>query len=391
MSDFQADAQPAVAPVVGEPAIASTPSEPSLNEIMLEQANRLLADDGDKTKPADPKTNPDNDKAARGHDGKFAKKNDGAAGKSTGELKDVKPEDKKDTPVVPSRPVPQHWAAPSALKEKWSTLPTEVQEAVSTLAAKDRQTISRLGNEIKAFQPYQQVEQKYAGYFKQVGMTPAQVLANNVEWNRLLLTDPERALPALAERIGFDLSRLVPQAQAGQDEVPIDPTVAALRTQNKQLADRLARIEGQQRGIASHLTERERVEAERRADSERAQIQTIRSSIDEFAAKNADFADVEDDVLDLIPILRGKGVPEGELLQTAYERAVMMNPATRDKRINERAEAIAKSRIEPAKRAGQDARTAAAVNVRGSQKNDAIPLTVEQAQAEVLRKHGLIN
>ena len=62
-----------------------------------------------------------------------------------------------------------------------------------------------------------------------------------------------------------------------------------------------------------------------------------------------------------------------------------------EKTLNARLADAVKAKIEPVRKAGEAAKRAATINVRGAPENPAVPLSVKEAQDEVLRRHGMLN
>lgn len=387
-----AGAQPVEAPVTGTPEATPPPAEGS-RESMVALASKLLsapdvgdeplAETGDEApaKPRDPT-------------GKFAKAAD-ASGETEAPAADAdaKPDDAAaKEPPKPVREVPAHWRMTEGQKAKWAEAPPEVQDAVAQMAARDRQTLSRLGNDLR---PFREIEQQHANYFRELGSAPPQVFANFIAWDRAMKADPEKVVPQFLKLYGLDVSRLASgndQPAADPSGLPPDPEVVQLRETTRALQEKIAALERQTGQVTSHLTAQQQADQERQAAAETARLNDFASKVREFAAKHSDFQTLVDsgDLEIEIDVLRARGVPEDQLLEKAYDRAVHANAATREARSKQQSQLAEKAKAEAARKAADAAKRAGAINVRGAPENTAPPANVRDAQHAVLRKHGLI-
>lgn len=337
----------------GAPEKASEPQDEraAMSEAYDKIVAKLDAEEADAA--ADPTEKPAKTTPPKGPDGKFqsTKPKDETAAKAT--------EDQQPTqaPVEPAKPVidaPVSWSA--EMKQKFGTLPPDVQEYVAHRDKETAQVLSRLGNTSKQAEPFFKVAEQHWDYLKSKGLDhPAAAFDRLVQFQRFMDQNPEAAIRRLAEGYGVSLG-----GPEGAERTAPDPQVSRLQ---QQLEDANAQI----------MKLRSTFEAEQQRTVDFQQQQVL-NTIDEFARDKSDWNDVAADVVEMAMLARQQN-PNATiktLLQQAYDRAVWANPKSREARIKAEAERALKERQKKA----TDARGAAAFNVSSA------PVPAGQFQSE---------
>ena len=408
-----APATPAPAPDLATVAANSAPAEgASLHDVQMEAAKALLRELPGNENKAELNLKGERDPST----GKFTKSGTPAPAKldaklpngATGDPSDAQSEDgtKSETDAQPSSPPPAHLAPD--IKAVWSKLPAEAQDAIAARTLDDRKAISRLGNEVKRYEPFVEVANQHREYFERNQAHPASVFNNLMAWNQVLESDPVAHFPKLIETYGVKPAEVqamitalarqhglsVSPTQADDDfSLPPDQNTVALRAeiesikrQNAQLMNRL----GQNEGTVRQFTQTQQAEAEARAEYARAQEESrMSSSVDSFVAtvdKNEfEFLRpyVAAEILKLDPNL-----PEKDVMPTAYANARKALEAVIAPRLSQ----TDKAKQQQAQQASNGkARQIASSNVRGLPPVTPPIASVKDAQNDVLRKYGLAN
>lgn len=216
-------------------------------------------------------------------------------------------------------PVPAGWAADVA--PLFNQAPPRLQQEIHRRETDLRRGLQQATEKAAQVErTWAEVDQELAPYkeaFARNGVTPARVVSQLMSWQRHLDANPEQALEDLARTYGLDL-RQVAESRAQQPQEP--PHIRELRQQVQQLT-----------GLFNQQTE-----AQKQAQQQQAQ-QAILADIQAFANETDASGNpvrpyvehVIDDMLPIMTALRGT-MPTRQLLQTAYEKAVWMNPSTRE-------------------------------------------------------------
>jgi hypothetical protein len=283
---------------------------------------------------------------------------------------------------------PPSWSA--EMKAKWSELPADVQTYVAQRDKETEAAIMQAGQQAKAYEPIEKLIAANQELFARRNVTPAQGLAVLVAAQRSLDADPKAGLAEIARAYGIDLGPALPardasparQTPAGQapaapqageepkpDEAPPDPArlVAALRDEVRQITQRVAAHESRVKA-----QEQEALQA-RNAARERA--------IAAFAADKPYFQEVRP----LIDVLLQSG--QAKELTGAYDMAVNAHPDIRQRIQADQRKAEDEKRAAEARAKADQARRAAAVNVRSTPGGaPANPRTVDETLNEIARR-----
>ena len=383
----------------------------SLHDVQMETAKALLRELPGNEGKAEFNLKTEKDPVT----GKFVGKGDKAgddkpATGASGEDDPAKAESKKspEPDKQPTTEAPAHLAPD--LKAVWSKLPPDAQDAISARTLEDRKAISRLGNTVKAYEPFAEVSNTYREYFERHQTHPGAVFNNLMAWNHALESDPVGQFPKLIETYGAKpaevqaiISALArqhglsvsPTQPNGSDDLslPLDPaTVAmqarfdALERQNQALLARLNNTEGSVRQMSQ--IEQERAEYAR-LQAVQTQESQMSASIDGFKA-TVDATEFEF----LRPYLAAEimkvdsSVPEKDVIPTAYAKARKALEGV----IAPKLSAADKTKQQQAATAAAGtAKRIASANVRGSPPISTPVTSVKDAQNDVLRKFGLVN
>jgi hypothetical protein len=266
-------------------------------------------------------------------------------------------------PVAQSSAIapPVSWSA-----EKLPLFATMRPEAQAYVAERDReatQQISRMGSELKAFEPVREVYQA----LNQWGVPRGREAEVVQSWARAQATldkNPEDGLRWLAQSYGVDLAKLAgqpAQAAAAQplDDLFKDPRVDGLLKEIEAHKQYIQKLGG-------HVQQREQVEQQRMEAEAERQRASLQKEIDEFAKDKPLFRDIESEITHEVALLKAKepGLSVKELIAKGYERAVYANPQTRERVLSEARKAEAdKAQKEAAAKQAQ-AKKLAAMNVR---------------------------
>lgn len=230
----------------------------------------------------------------------------------------------------PAIDYPTSWS--SDYKDKWGTLPPEVQKYVSQREQEASQLISRQGSQLKAYEPLRDVY----GALNQWGVPQgreAEVIQSWARAQQYLDQNPAEGLKWLAQSYGVDLGKLVGQPQQqGQPQNPIDdlfkdPRVDEMQKRFEAAEQQRQALEQQLRQVTGHLSAREQAEMQK-------QTQFIQDQISKFAANAPHFSKLEDEVTKEINFLKTKSEWQGasaqDLLKEAYDRAAYANKEVRE-------------------------------------------------------------
>jgi hypothetical protein len=285
------------------------------------------------------------------------------------------------------------------MKAKWSTLPPDVQTYVAQRDKETHAAITQAGQKLKAFEqqvkdhaPLSQLIEAHADTFRRRGVTPAQGLAVLLEAQRRLDAAPKAGLVEIGRMYGIDLrSFLQPQApspqasqpqavapQSGQppsgeqppaDRAVPDPATAqlveALRAELRQTTQRLAVHES-------------RVNAQEQAESQ-ARSAAVQRAVAAFGEDKPYFAEVKP----LMAALLNGG--QAKDLADAYDMAVNADRDIRLRIQTDQRQAEEEKRAAGARTKADQARRAAAVNVR-SGPAAVNPKTMDDTLNEIARR-----
>jgi hypothetical protein len=290
-------------------------------------------------------------KPDRHPDGKFKSKlPEGAKAQAAEEEADDTDDDSQETKAAapetkeakkPAVEAPKHWS--EKVRAEFAKLDPEAQRELAKETTEMRQNLSRQGRALQELQPVAKVLQEHKALFEQNGVSYDQGIAALLR-AQVALSDPNtarNALLKLAETYNIDLGN----GAEPEDQDWVDPNVTQLRATVEQLQNRLAHYE---RHTAEQMQEQQSAAAT--------------NFVDQFAQGKEDFEALADEIELRVRMYRAAypQAPANEILAKAYEEARALNPATRDKLVNEEIERKAK--------AAEKARKAASLNVASSDK-----------------------
>lgn len=292
---------------------------------------------------------------------------EGAVSDAAPEIKDQNPaETAAEPPKVAAIDPPLSWSAEK--KALWPSLSPDAQAYIAQREGEAHKRISELGQQVKAFEPFQRVYEPLRQAAARSGATPDQALERLLAANDYLERDAAGAIKWLAEAYGVNLSGSQSATPEGGEE---SGEVRALKAE----ISSLKRMVGE---TANKVTARERSEAEKT----RAALDSI---VNDFSKDKADLPEIENDFVAHITAIRQAepDLPHEKVLEKAYEAARWANPNTRakmlaeqDKQRAEKAEAERKKKAEEAKKAGS-------LNVKGTAASPAKKGNWEQTLREV--------
>lgn len=323
-----------VAPVEA-PAAPETPAqstEPSVEEMLGDVYDRA------------------NGEPLRGPDGKFASREPKepetvepeAAAPVKAETNDQNvPDAEKAEPAAPAIDPPVSWSR--EVREKWAAIPPDVQQYIAQRETEAHGQISRLGQQVKALEPVVKTLEQYRPTFERNGMDYARGIDALLAAQAMLDVNPRAAILEIAKTYGVDLGAEPTQSEAG-------PTRETLAMQAK-----IAELERQIAETRTDVVSTKQREAEQRQAA-------LQSEVEAFAKANPYFNDVQDDIAELIPVIRARepGLSERQILQKAYDKAIRINDATFAK-----IEADRKAKeAEAAKQKAAEAKKVSSLNVK---------------------------
>lgn len=278
------------------------------------------------------------------------------------------PKDKASEPaVVPAIAPPNSWSAEQ--KAKWDTLPPETRSYIAEREKDAHAKITQQGNELRAYQPYREINEHIRNQFGVPAGREAEVVVSWARAQQALDANPIEGLKWLAQSYKVDLAQLAGTPQAAKtdaeaiDDLFRDPRLDRVMPEVKSEVNELRQ---QVMGLTRQLQARTHAE-------QTSQAQQVEKIISTFSADKEYWADIEDDVAHEIEVvkLREPHLSYEKILELAYDRALHANPATRAriqedqqrKAVAER-EAQRKAAAEEAAKKAAQAKKVQAMNVR---------------------------
>lgn len=227
----------------------------------------------------------------------------------------------------PVQQVPQELKAPSqwkpAVREKWNSLPREVQEEVLRREHDNLRLIGSVGQKIRLADEVSQHIAPFMETMQARGATPQQFINDVFSTTKVLASgnaqEKAEVVANIVQSYGIDL-KMLDQVLAGRlSAPPPDPRLIEMQRQAQQLQGRVMQYETQKQQQVHH---------------------GAATMLQEFASdpKNEFFDDVRDMMADLIET--GKA----QTLQDAYTASIWANPDTRKILLQREAEQRAASR-----------------------------------------------
>lgn len=272
------------------------------------------------------------------------------------------PQAAQPEPAKPVHEAPLSWSAEA--KAHWAKLPPEAQTYIAQRESEAHKAITTQGERLKSFEPLDEVLSHYKGDFARRGVQPAQALATLFEAQRKLDTNPLDGLVSIGLSYGIDLRPLL-NGQPAQ-VVQQNPDVASIRNE-------IAEVKQQ-------ISARQQQEFAQRAT--RLETQVL-----EFSKDKPYFKDVENDVLDLIPVYqrRHPDASEIDVLSKAYDAAIYANSTVRERILTDQRKADEKKRQEEATARAEEARKSGKVNVRSGTAQPT-PKSMDDTIEEIARR-----
>jgi hypothetical protein len=218
------------------------------------------------------------------------------------------PDAEKAEPAAPAIDPPTSWSR--EVREKWAAIPPDVQQYIAQRETEAHGQISRLGQQVKAFEPVAKSLEQYRPTFKRNGMNYAQGIEALLAAQAMLDANPRAAIHEIARTYGVDLG-----ASDSTESLP-DRRSLAMEAEIAEL----------KRQIAETRTD---VVSNKQREAEQRQA-ALQSEVEAFAKANPYFNEVEADIAELIPVIRARepGLSERQILEHAYQKAIRINDAT---------------------------------------------------------------
>jgi hypothetical protein len=253
------------------------------------------------------------------------------------------PDAEKAEPAAPAIDPPTSWSR--EVREKWAAIPPDVQQYIAQRETEAHGQISRLGQQVKAFEPVAKSLEQYRPTFERNGMNYAQGIEALLAAQAMLDANPRAAIHEIARTYGVDLG-----AEPQQGESLPSRTQLALEA-------KVAELERQIAETRTDVVSNKQMEAEIRQAA-------VQSEVEAFAKANPYFHDVETEVALLIPIIKElfPGLSQRQILEKATEKAVRINDTTFAKIEAERKAKEA----EAAKLKAAEAKKVSSLNVRST-------------------------
>lgn len=288
-----------------------------------------------------------------------------APGDAAKEVTDQNPTTTAVEPPKAAIDAPLSWSAEK--KALWPSLSPDAQSYIAQREGEAHKRISELGQQVKAFEPFQRVYEPLRQAAARSGATPEQGLERLLAANDFLDRDPAAAIKWLAEAYGVDLSGSQPAQEPGQE----NGEVRSLKAEIAQLK----RFVGE---TANKVTARERSEAEQTRTA-------LDKLVEDFSQGKTDLADIEGDFVAHISAIRQAepGLAHDKVLEKAYEAARWANPSTRTKMLAEQEKQRAEKADAEQKKKAAEAKRLGSLNVKGSAASPAKKGNWEQTLREV--------
>lgn len=248
-------------------------------------------------------------------------------------------------------PYPSSWSAD--FKARVSKLPPAEQQYLAERERQRDDDYRRKTEEVaKARKAYGEIEHVVgprAARLQAQGVSPTEAIGRLFAAQDALDRDPISACKTILQSYG-----LSPEHLTGQEAPNNDPVYSSL---NSQISELRGMLEGQQAQARTQYLKALETEVEEFRNEKDAQGNPIR----------ADMSQVEDDMAELIPILRKRNPSwsNREVLNEAYSRAMRFNPETFQTLQQREAAQLEKKRTEEAKAKAKAAQKAA-VSVKGA-------------------------
>lgn len=316
----------------------------SLREQLEAGFEKISENASDEESESEEDTDSAAEKASRARDekGRFAKSQEQRSQES--ELEATTEGQETELAIESAQPAPpvlapSGWDAEE--REAFNQAPRKAQEAFIRRETELRRSFQQASERAAHVErTWAEVDQALKPFEQQLGLAgikPAQAVQQLMKWQQFLESDTDRALVQLAQSYGRTFGQLA-QVEAQQPQV--SPEMRALQQQVQQL-----------NGLLNQQQQHKR-ESEYAAMS--AEIQSFCAEKDAQGNPLRPYIEhIIDDVLPVLQTLRSAKpqAPVRALLQEAYEKAIWLNPSTRELEIKRANPKPDKQAIERARRA----------------------------------------
>lgn len=238
--------------------------------------------------------------------GRFAQKASAAPQPAAAPALEAAPPVAPPTTVAEALKAPQAWRP--QVREKWASLPPEVQAEVNRIEADVKRTLSEAAPTKKFHSDFQATVAPYEAMLRAEGVEPLKAVGNLLQTAAALRTAP----PAHRAQLVANMVRTF--------GIPIEALDAALSGQPQQGGQQQPHLD--QESLLQQAEER----AFQRIQRERQQVtqQRVVSELSTFGEKHEFFDDVREDMADLLSSAARRGVSMS--LADAYSRACKLHP-----------------------------------------------------------------
>jgi len=260
------------------------------------------------------------------------------------EEKEVETEEPKEKeseevkPEVEAKTAPASWSKEQ--HENWAKIPKEAQDYIELREKQMLDGFEQYKQSARYAQDVSKALEPFREDLKDTGLTEPQIIYNLMTHHQALTKGTLEQRQAAFLEIGIQTGLIPKEGQQLPDE------------NQRQIQERLARIEAKEREIQQRYQDEE--------------MQRIQKEVDAFASDpaHAYFEELADD----IAILLRTGLD----LQSAYDRAVWSNPVTRAKEM----EKTTSSLLEKSKKEAEMAKKATSANVKSktTSRRDSTPV-----------------
>ncbi len=340
MSDLETGAVDAAVPtpdvvaVVPEAAqeAPQTPVGPSLDEVLSQTYDKASGE------------------PLRGPDGKFVSKEPETVEEAVeaapveAQAEDqTSPEAETPEPAAPAIEPPVSWSR--EMRDKWSALPPEAQQYIAQRESEAHSQISRLGQQVKAFEPVAKVLEQYKGTFERNGRDFVSGVEALLIAQSMIDENPRAAIYEIARSVGVDLG-----AEPLQNESLPSREVLALQAEVRELKHQIA--ETRTDVVSSKQREQEQQSA------------ALQAEITALGEKLPYFNEVREHMARIVNAyqLDEQGWPVSKIIEWAYDKATRLDDNVWSKI---QAERKAKEAAE-AKKKAEDAKRVGSLNVKTS-------------------------
>ena len=242
--------------------------------------------------------------------------------------------------ATPAIDAPQSWS--KEMREHWASLSPEAQGYIVEREKQAQSGITRLGQQLKEFEPVANVYEKHKSVFEHHGMSLDQGLDIMMNWQAYLDRDPVAALKDIARAYNQDLEEIAFSDFDSEDGAnPQSGQITALQNEIAVLKQQLATTQAQTQSFTKAIEEQNLAEKQ--------------GIVQRFMEENPDAKEIYPLIKHNMNLVRERNpqASDAEILQDAYELSRWQDPATRAKLIaKQSASDDGKLLAEKAKRAG---------------------------------------